>query len=388
MTQNIFLNGNVVSERVVDIIWNMSLVCPWDCSICCVDAVHVAKQNNHIHLRSNGLQKIETIPFSKNHGTIYDQAMAYRQQQGLELDLEGKIQVLNNLDGFLPKIDFSGGDPLAVSENLEVMKIASNRFGRQQITLTATGAGLAQCDPAEIAPLIGELNFTYDSVTHEGGENRPTGYAIGNLKKATEFAKIGVKTRGECPLTVGNIADSTLRQLYLNLHENGIDKLLIMRLFPVGRGTLCVEDIPSIAQYRRAINILREMEMRYGSPVVKLQCALKWLDTQSFDENPCDVVRESFGLSSNGTLLASPWAVNNVSTPLDDAWVLGNLSRTPLTELLATKKVTEYEARLDENYGHCKIFSFLHSNRERGLDRIFDKSDPLVHAIKPLTVLT
>ncbi len=168
-------NRNIISERVVDIIWNMSLVCPWDCSICCVDAVHVTNQNGLIHLRSEGLKKTDTIPFSNNHKTIYDQAMSFRQRQGLELDFKGKIRVLDNLDGFLPKIDFSGGDPLAASENLEIMKIASNRFGRQQITLTATGAGLARYDTTEIASLIGELNFTYDSVTYEGGENRPTG---------------------------------------------------------------------------------------------------------------------------------------------------------------------------------------------------------------------
>jgi len=371
------LTENATQQKVVDIIWNITLVCPWDCNVCCVDAVHVARKNGRIHLRSESLHKAETIPFVQNLGSVFDQAIAFRQKQGLELSFEDKLRVLDNLDGYFPKIDFSGGDPLASQENLEVMQIASNRFGRQQITLTATGAGLTRCSPAEIAPLIGELNFTYDSVTLEGNENRPTGYATGNLRKATQFAKAGVKTRGECPLTIENIDASTLTQLYLNLHESGIDKLLIMRLFPVGRGSFRVEYIPSIAQYRRAINTLREMEHRYGTPKVKLQCALKMLDNQRPDENPCDLMRESLGLTANGTLLTSPWAANYVGNPLDDAWVLGNLAQNPLAELLTTRKAKEYEKRLDDNHGHCKIFAFLHSKRVRSLDRVFDLSDPL-----------
>ncbi len=188
-----------------------------------------------------------------------------------------------------------------------------------------------------------------------------------------------MKTRAECPLTAHNIQDSILTRLYLNLHEAGIDKFLLMRLFPSGRGVLREADIPTPAQYRRAINLLRELEAKYGSPQLKLQCALKFFDNQNLEENPCDLFRESFGLMADGTLLASPWAVGARGQPFHDVWVLGNLASTPLETILSSEKAKEYERRLDENFGHCKIFAFLSSTKSRLIDRIFDQTDPLMN---------
>ena len=369
------------STRQVDLIWNITLVCPLDCAVCCVDAVHVARRAGQIHLRSRTLTEAEQVPYQAGKGTPFDQAMALRQQQGLELDLAGKLRVLEHLAGCMPRIDFSGGDPLAAAENLQVLRIAAQRFGRQQITLTATGAGLARCDPEEIAPGISELNFTYDSHGQEGSPNRPAGYAHGNLKKATRFALAGVRTRAECPLSAQNISDESLHRLYMNLHDAGIAKFLIMRLFPVGRGTLRASEIPTPNQYRRAIQLLRELEAQFGYPQVKLQCALRFFDSQAMRENPCDLLRESLGIMADGTLLTSAWAVGSSGKPLHDAWVLGNLALTPLSELLNSEKAQDYERRLDDNFGHCKIFAFLHSKRENPMDRMFDEADPLYSGV-------
>lgn len=362
----------------IDVIWNMTLVCPWPCPICCVDAVHVTRKGGQVILRSHGLARTTVFSLRERSGSIFDQAMQYRQAQGLELDLAGKLRVLDHLVGCTPKIDFSGGDPLAASENLVVLQAASRRFGPQQITLTATGAGLARIRPHEIAPLIGELNFTFDAADAVDISTRPTAYASGNLRGATEFHLAGVRTRAECPLSRSNLGHETLKAIYLRLHEAGIDKLLLMRLFPVGRGASLTAAIPTAADYRRAIGILRGLEAQYGTPALSLQCALRFLDdTVGHQENPCDVVRESFGLMANGTLLASPWAVNRFGAPLDPAWVLGNLSRERFTDIAQTAKFTEFLRRADDNWGHCKIHSFLKGNQPRLADRIFDTTDPL-----------
>ena len=365
------------SRSKVDIIWNVTLVCPWDCAICCVDAVQVTKRQGTITMRSRALTSTSQIPATqRNH---FDQAMKKRQQEGLELDLAGKMRILDHLTdaAILPKVDFSGGDVMVAPENFTVLQAASSRFGRDQITLTATGAGLSGYDVATLAPYIGELNFTYDSPILSGGPTRPTGYASGNLRKAAQFAEAGVRTRGECPLSIENLADETLRQVYRNLHDAGIAKLLLMRLFPVGRGQHRPEVVPTPEQYRRAIAVLREMEAELGSPAVKLQCALKFFDRQDMTANPCDLLHESFGLQADGTLLFSPWAVGPQGQPLSEEWVIGNLSERPLTDLLATEKAQAYRRRLDENFGHCKIFSFFQSTKTRPVDRIFDAADPL-----------
>jgi MoaA/NifB/PqqE/SkfB family radical SAM enzyme len=376
------INSNYVPiPRRVDIIWNTTLICMWDCAVCCVDAVHVQRHKSEIVVLSGALQKRETFMHNPAIGSPFDQTLQRRQQRGEEATFQQKLDVLDNLRGFDAKVDFSGGDPLAVSETPKVMMRASELFGRHRVTLTATGAGLARCSPDEILPYIGELNFTYDHPGKRDTNHRPTGYTSGNFRMASRFAAVGVKTRAETPLTTQNIDDETLTTIYLDLHEAGIDRHLLMRLFPVGRGAFLTSDIPSADQYRRAISLLRGLEQKYERPKVKLQCALKFFDDPDLSTgNPCDLVRESFGLMADGTLLASPWAVGPRGKPLDDVWVLGNLATTPMEHILYGEKAQMYLRRANENSGHCKIHAYLASrngNDMSNTDRPFSASDPL-----------
>jgi MoaA/NifB/PqqE/SkfB family radical SAM enzyme len=363
----------------VDIIWNTTLICMWDCAVCCVDAVHVANPGGKVVMRSHGLQHVEELPRAARAADGYEAALRARQARGLELTLGQKLQVLEHLRGCNAKVDISGGDPLAIDETWEVMRRASEMLGRDRVTLTATGAGMGRYNVDALVDVIGELNFTYDSSSRHISRHRPGGYASGNLKKAARFAAAGGRTRGETPLTTRNIDDGTLTAIFLDLHEAGIARHLLMRLFPVGRGALLAADIPSRDQYRRAIDLLRELERRYGHPKVKLQCALKFLDDAAnrLEDNPCDLVRESFGLMADGTLLASPWAIGPTGQPLDELWVLGNLATTPLPQILAGERTQRFLRRMNDNFGHCKIHAFLASRHPDKQERLFAPADPL-----------
>lgn len=369
-------------NRKIDVIYNTTLVCPWDCAVCCVDAVHVQKEGNLIQIRSENLKSLTTVPFDAAGGSIYDQASKHRQRFGQELDLAAKLRVIDHLEGFDAKVDISGGDALSVTDNFALLEYASKRLGREKVTLTVTGAGSTRYPARVLAPLIGEYNFTFDAEAITDVALRPEGYALGNLRKAIAFVKEGVTTRAETPLNKAILHDEHLERLYSTLQRAGISKLLVMRLFPVGRGTLLEHEIPSAEEYRHAIGLLRELEARYGGPKVKVQCALKHLvgAVASSGGNPCDLVSESFGLMADGTLLASPWAVGTTGKPLGEEWVLGNLAETPMSELLATPKAQQFRHRADENFGHCKIFSYRTSNKANRFDRIFDRADPLYAA--------
>lgn len=368
-------------RQPIDIVWNTTLVCPWDCAVCCVDAVHVTKREGQVVLRSLGLQLSESIPVDPARGSIYDQAAHHRQKHGQELTFAEKIQVLGHLDGYTPKIDISGGDPLAVWENYDLLKVASQRFGRAQITLTATGAGLARYTPQDIAPYIGEFNFTVDGTKDHPTDLRPAAYAAANLQRAKQYAMHGVATRAECPLSKQNVDPTVLEQIYVGLHDAGIDKLLVMRLFPSGRGCNVAAATPTVKQHVRAIDHLRTLEARYKRPRVKLQCALRHLENRLASQNPCDMVRESFGLMPDGTLLASPWAVGPKGAPLDDVWVLGNLARQPMTEILQSERAKRFLDRLDDNWGHCKLHAYVNGVHPDRFERMFEASDPLYRSL-------
>src|SRR5437016_1289425 len=94
----------------VDIIWNITRVCPWDCAQCCVDAYHVTRDGDTVSVRHSGLAETITLPVV---GTkrIFDVAAAEMVRRGLELSLEDKLRVVDAFDGYEADIDFSGGDP-------------------------------------------------------------------------------------------------------------------------------------------------------------------------------------------------------------------------------------------------------------------------------------
>ncbi|MGR8922321.1 radical SAM protein [Rhizobium leguminosarum] len=368
-------------KAAIDIIYNMTLICPHDCVGCCVDAMHVTRRGDEIIIRTSGLREEERIPRGDRKTSIYDAAALTMQKQGLELTLEQKLRIISHIDLDNVKLDISGGDPLAVTENLAVLRAASAKFGRERITLTSTGSGVARIDLKELTTLAGEFNFTYDSASPDDVEDRPATYASSNLKLGRKLAALGAATRAEFPITRATSDPDHVERLYMQLHHAGISKLLLMRLFPVGRGAAIEDKTLKTAEYLTAIAQLRALEKQFGSPKVKLQCALRHIESHVASNaiagsNPCDFVRESFGLTSRGLLLASPWAINDRGGPMHPDFVIGSLLQTPLSLLLASEKVARIRERADENFGHCKIFSWMFSTQQ-GIGRLFDKADPL-----------
>lgn len=53
-------------------------------------------------------------------------------------------------------IDVSGGEPLLFRENVGIIKKLSRRFGRDNISITATGRGLALVNKDTLKDIIGE----------------------------------------------------------------------------------------------------------------------------------------------------------------------------------------------------------------------------------------
>lgn len=367
-------NQNKAGDDIdLDIIWNITSICGWDCDFCCVDAVQVEPGGGTATVRDNGLETETEIEVDENE-SAYQAGSDHLKEQGKELHFEEKLKVLERLDGFTPDIDFSGGDPLLVRENYEVVKKAYEIFPNGEIAITATGAGLPNYDVEELGNCIHQLEFTYDSHDLDYSE-RPTGYNTANLRKAREFSKAGVTTKAQTPLSKENMKPENIERIYSNLTENGIDEMLLMRIFSVGRGMDANVDVLDQDTYRTAISKYRELEEELEGPKVKLQCALKHLYPESEgDENPCDLIRESFGIMPDGTVIASPWAYDNVGEPLSEEFVLGSVPNESFEEIYEKPKVQKYMKRLDDNWGHCKIFSYFNEGMDE--EALF-KEDPL-----------
>ncbi len=106
-----------MDPQSVDIIWNLTRLCPWDCSICCVDAVHLAPHSGRTALlRSAGLT-VQQVLSTESRAGAFAAAASHLHSKSAELDLAGKLQVLEHLGEYNVRLDISGGDPLTVPDS-------------------------------------------------------------------------------------------------------------------------------------------------------------------------------------------------------------------------------------------------------------------------------
>ncbi len=366
-----------------DFIWNITLVCPWDCEFCCTDATHVKKGNKNIIISERGLSnsvfvrgEAEMIFRKRYPGiphNIYDLALIERQLAGEEPSLQEKLAILNNLPKSNIKIDFAGGDPLSCYENFLVIQEASRRLGKEYISITSTGHSVNRIGIGRLAETIGEFEFTYDE-PREDKNCRPIGYNASNLVIAKKFAELGVKTKAQIPIHIGNKDVNTIERLYEDLNIANIDEILLMRTFPVGRGEsfLRKNKIDKIT----LLNVIDGYTQlsNAGKTKIRLQCALKHLYGGN-SKNPCDILNTSFGINYQGKLLLSAWANNGNGQPLSDDFILGDLKIEGFDFISNKLKFKNIRQRLDENKGHCKIFSYQYGGKN--FESLFTKTDPL-----------
>ncbi len=348
----------------IDIIWNITYLCRMDCGFCCVDAYNVDERDRKLHF--NGLE--DEIKLPENGNSLIDESLKYMKENGKELTYRQKLETLEELSRYNVDIDFSGGSPLISEENFNLIRKASDNI-RGEISVTDIGPSISKWEIDKLSESIDVLGFTYD-FDGTDYDNRPRGYNQPNLKIASRFSDRGVKTTAQLPLTRENSSRENVENIYRNLREEKIDEILLMKLFPVGRN---INKGISPPDYRKAIKTYRDVED--GSVDIRLQCALKYIeiDDKSSD-NPCDMIKGSIGLTPGGRVLASPWAYGLNGEPLSEELVLGKLPEESIEEIYKKDKVQNLYKKLDNNYGHCKIFSFIENGQS--IDDLF-KEDPL-----------
>ena len=279
-----------------DIIWNISLLCPWDCEFCCTDAIHVKKTSSGILTKERNLSKTalindnSDIPWHSELNELeispnfMDKALYHRQLSGLELTFDEKIRILNNIDELDTSIDFAGGDPLACAENILILFQASKLFGKNNISITSTGHSISRYPIDTIASVLGTFEFTFDEPRHFTPKHRPSGYNSANLHAAKKLKNFGVRTKCQIPLHNGNNYKKAIYSIINSLKTANVDEVLLMRTFPVGRG-MNNSSVHADFDIRKTIDTYISISREINGPHIRLQCALKHLyDTEG--DNP------------------------------------------------------------------------------------------------------
>lgn len=281
------------------IIWNVTNKCPYSCSFCCLDANSPTK----------------------------------------DLSLEEKLAVVENIDVLNVSLDISGGEPLMFDENLELIRVISKKLGKDSISITSTGKGLERINLEDLSSHIYEVGFTYD-FPHEPSPDRPLGYNSHNLELAREVKKVGIKTMAQIPLLRSNFSNDIIEEIYKNLSESRIDKLLLMRFSESGRGVSRKELSLNQDEINQSLYYYRQLEKEYGIPKIKI--------TPSVKGKFLGKVLTSLNISNNGLLLSNPWSYTSGGIPEDYA-VLGDLTKEKFLNLAGRNVYQRFLIQLRRN---------------------------------------
>lgn len=348
-------NSKSDSERI-KIIWNITKICGWDCEFCCVDAYHVSKNKGEICIKSKGLSTTNRVPSNGSTGQQYEIAKDFLVSKEMEIGLIDKLRILDNIN-LNAEIDFSGGDPLLLTENLSVMEKAAQKFGKENISLTATGIGFSLIDVDDIYSLVGGVDFTYDFPKSENVPFRPNGYNHSNLSKVMKLASKGVSVTAQIPLSEKNISDDIIEKIFQDLHSAGVRKILLMRIFPVGRGSDMKFNYPSIKDYLSAIEKYKSLQSKYGFPFVNVQTGLK--KTIELGNTSHEVYESShLNITQLGILSKSPWAFDKYGEPIPE-FIIGDMRNNSLSDLLGITLKKDLNIMQNLRFLSNKAASFL-----------------------------
>lgn len=311
----------------MDVIWNLTRICPWDCAICCISAMQACETTKYYLKRK-------------------------QKKRGRELTLAEKIIVLKDLsdEGF--EVDFSGGDPLYYDDDLQVVEQATIWMLPEKICVSMTGVELTE-RKIEVLKGVKGVEFTIDFPPNSKHHTRPEGFHLSSLLALKKCVKAGIRTRGVTVLYPYTIKESNLRKVYKILCGAGVSEWELLRFYPVGRGRRFLAEVPTREEYLRAMDLVRGFK---GTTKIFFQHSLQMLEGNGV----CPAVRESIGILPDGQVVACAWALNNQGQPIDGHFILGKVPDQKIRDIIdsaqgrAEFKTKVHESRIIEWLGRQK----------------------------------
>lgn len=306
----------------MDVIWNLTMACPWDCAICCVSAFHVCDTTEKF---------------------VY----TLQKEKGQELTLVEKLSVLKSLSDMNFEVDFFGGDPLYYEEDFQVVEQATRWLPSNKISVSMTGSKITD-SKIELLKKVGAVEFTLDNLPETENAFRPRGYSLASMMAMKKCVAMNIRTRAVTVLYSTTISQENLRNIYTWLCENNIPEWELLAFYPVGRASKFTELVPAESGYLNAMKFLRSLK---GFTKILFQHSLKILEGKS----KCSAVIDSIGILPDGTVTSCAWAIDANCKPFKDFY-LGKLPEEDICEILnRAKRIQKYSGRTQ----YCRTFACL-----------------------------
>lgn len=310
------------------IIWNLTRACVWNCSFCCVAAEYIPKFNSE-----------------KNSCTTLES----------ELNYECKKKVIDNLEKGKYRIDFSGGELLIDPCNINLIRYASDKLGKENIGVSISGAFVDDNVVALLKDKVNDVEITLDYVPYKYYQMRPIGYHEYAANAMIKLKKAGIHVGVQTVITKENISKEKLLKLFEWIEENNIDEWSILRFFQSGRGQENFE-VPSHRQYVEMVNYVKKITVN-SKVKVHFQYLLPNHDGFTLE---CRAVKKSIGILPDGTVTGCFWALDKNMRPINDEFILGKVPEMSIDEILRNEKSMNFL----QSKKKCAFFSqeMLESN--------------------------
>jgi hypothetical protein len=172
-----------------------------------------------------------------------------------------------------------------------------------------------------------------------------------------KLASKGVSVTAQIPLSEKNISDDIIEKIFQDLHSSGVRKILLMRIFPVGRGSDMKFNYPSIKDYLTTIEKYKSLQSKYGFPLVNVQTGLK--KTIELGNTSNEVYESShLNITQLGILSKSPWAFDKFGEPIPE-FVIGDMKYNSLSDLLGITLKKDLNIMQNLRFLSNKAASFL-----------------------------
>jgi len=299
-----------------NIIFNLTRCCTEACGHCAVSALY-----------GKGVEGCSRRAFDET-------------KAGRELGRNGWMLAVDKLLDGLPEvdIDLSGGDCLALPwVRHDFLPWLLGRLPANNVAVTAPATSL----DVWLKELAGEPNSLRPGSVHITLDGHSC-YSRENLALAQRVMDQGMDLHAECPISLENIAESTIRATYTAATIAGVSGITLIRFFPVGRGAHASgRKEPTERQYTDAIHTWKRVETSEG-PRVKLQCSLRAFSEPCSDA--CKMGPAAWCAMPDGTMLACPWAYGPGGSALHSDLVIGDIRTSSVGALLAASEIARKRA--------------------------------------------
>lgn len=266
--------------KSVRLVWNLTTACPYHCEFCATAA------NSH-------------------PSPLVDKTQILRSIASINLPIS---------------IDFSGGDPLYQTSDIEIIQLAGQIFGKENFEISTTGLSLSKLDDYTITSLANSYSFTYDWPKDICSSPRAE-FCRQNYEQILRLRQLQIAF--EVALIIRKLPTDIVKHLVDDLIALQPERIALLQMMPLGYSS------GQKVQYLRSETNQLISLLRAGGFQGKIttSCAYR---------GECNgMSNRKFGIDETGNLFGCIWAAD-LDLPLSkNRFYLGNLLDESLSDIIS-----------------------------------------------------